>query len=198
MNSNPLKSPFAALVVFAGAVIYRFGAALLADSHPGWLHNFAPLTAIALCGALLFPRRIALWLPLAVLLASDVVLNLHYKAPILSAELLLRYGALALIGLMGLSLKGSPRFLSVVGAGAAASVFFYVVANTGAWIAAPEYAHNLAGWVQAQTVGVPGFPPSWLFLRNALLGDVAFTAVFMACYSPASSALFTRLSQSRA
>ena len=35
--------------------------------------------------------------------------------------------------------------------GAAASVFFYVVANTDAWIAAPQNAHNLAGWIQAQT-----------------------------------------------
>lgn len=146
-----------------------------------------PLTSVALCGALLLPRRMALWLPLAVLLASDLVLNAHYRAPILSGELLLRYGALALIGRMGLALRASPRFLTVVAAGAAASLVFYVIANTGAWIAAPEYAHNLAGWMQAQTLGQPGYPPSWLFLRNALLSDVGFTALFMACYFPATT-----------
>jgi len=42
MKTTPFKSPLAAFVVFAGAVIYRLGAAWLADGHPGWLHNFSP------------------------------------------------------------------------------------------------------------------------------------------------------------
>lgn len=192
MKTNLLKSPWAALLVFAGAVIYRFGAALAADSNPAWLHNFAPVTAIALCGALLFPRRLAFWLPLAILLASDLVLNAHYGAAFLSPELLLRYAALALVALMGMALQSRPRFLSVIAASVGGSLLFYLVSNTGAWLVAPEYAHNLAGWIQAQTVGQPGFPPSWLFLRNALLSDVGLTTVFMAVYSTRSIRPFAR------
>lgn len=194
MNTQLSRRHFPALVVFAGAVIYRFGAALVADSHPGWLHNFAPVTAIALCGALLFPRRLALWLPLAILLASDLVLNAHYGASMLSAGLLLRYGALVLVALLGMALQGRPRFFPVIAAAAGSSLLFYVVSNTGAWLAAPEYARTLAGWIQAQTVGQPGYPPSWLFLRNAFLADVGFTAVFMVAYSARAVALFGRRS----
>lgn len=192
MKTNLSRSSFAALLVFAGAVIYRFGAAFAADSHPGWLHNFSPVTAIALCGALLFSRRLALWLPLAILLASDLVLNIHYSAPFLSPELLLRYGALALVALLGVALRKQPRFLPVIAASAGGSLLFYVVSNTGAWLAAPEYARTLAGWIQSETVGVPGYPPSWLFLRNSLLSDVGFTAVFMAVRSASQIRLFVR------
>jgi hypothetical protein len=33
--------------------------------------------------------------------------------------------------------------------------------------------------VQAFTVGKPGFPPTWLFFRNAAAGGALFTAVIV-------------------
>ena len=54
----------------------------------------------------------------------------------------------------------------------ACSVLFYLGANTFSWAIGSGYAKTLAGWWQSQTVGLPGYPPSILFLRNALIGDV--------------------------
>jgi hypothetical protein len=60
------------------------------------------------------------------------------------------------------------------------SLVFYVASNTFSWIydiaiQMPNgYAPTLAGWWQANTVGVAGFPPTWLFLRNAMAGDLFF------------------------
>jgi hypothetical protein len=57
------------------------------------------------------------------------------------------------------------------------SLLFYLAANTFAWIQSAgypppmAYPQTMAGWWQAQTVGLPGYPPSWTFLRNALIGD---------------------------
>ena len=62
-------------------------------------------------------------------------------------------------------------------------MIFYVVSNTGSWLYEPGYAKTFAGWLQALTIGLPGFPPTWLFLRNTLLGDLFFTLLFAGCFA---------------
>jgi hypothetical protein len=50
----------------------------------------------------------------------------------------------------------------------------------------PGYPKTFAGFVQAQTIGLPvynGATPAWMFLRNSLLGDLFFTALFVVCMS---------------
>ena len=70
------------------------------------------------------------------------------------------------------------QWLALLGGTLACSVLFYVVANTFVWATAPGYAKTLAGWWQSQTVGLPGpWPPAWMFLRNALLGDIAWCLI---------------------
>jgi hypothetical protein len=54
---------------------------------------------------------------------------------------------------------------------------FYFASNTLAWAHDPDYAKSLAGWWQANTVGLPGYPPTWTFLRNALAGDMVFVVL---------------------
>jgi hypothetical protein len=41
------------------------------------------------------------------------------------------------------------------------------------------YAHTLAGWWQAMTIGHPEFPPTLLFFRNTLLSDLFFAGAFV-------------------
>src|SRR5438045_1123193 len=46
---------------------------------PGLLpYNFSAAYALAFCAGVYFPRRMSWWLPLATLVASDVVINLYY------------------------------------------------------------------------------------------------------------------------
>jgi len=75
------------------------------------------------------------------------------------------------------SLLRRPKFPVAAGLTVFGVVAFYLVANTGAWISSPAYAKNIAGWWQSQTVGLPGFPPSYYFLRNGLIGNLAFLAL---------------------
>ena len=73
-----------ALILILAAVIYRIVTGVAIISGSTWLSNFAPLAAIALCGAVYFPTRLKFALPLVALFLSDIVLNMHYNAPLLA------------------------------------------------------------------------------------------------------------------
>ncbi len=169
-----------ALVLFAAAVVYRLILGYFGGSD-SWLPNFAPVAAIALCGPCVFPRRVAIVLPLAILFASDVLLNLHYGASLISGEMLVRFLALAAITCLGFFLGSHKRMGTFLLASLGASVFFYLATNTASWLTAPEYAKSFAGWWQALTVGIPGYPPTWTFFRNSVVSDLLFTALFVGC-----------------
>ena len=173
---------FAAFALLFVVVAYRIVSGFAGSADFSWMHNFAPLAAVALCGAAYLPRRFAFALPLAMLFLSDLVLNVfHYHQPLLTVEILPRYFALALIAGMGCVLRGRAGVGSLLAASLAGSLVFYVITNTGSWLYEPGYARTFLGWVQALTSGLPGYPPTWSFYRNTLLGDVFYTLLFAGC-----------------
>lgn len=173
---------FAAFVLLFVVVLYRVVSGFAGSADFAWMHNFAPVAAVALCGAVYLPRRLAVLLPLAMLLISDVILNVfHYHQPLFTFDILPRYAALALISALGFALRGRARLPELVGASIVGSVLFYVITNTGSWLADPGYAKDLAGWTQSLSSGLPGFPPTWWFYRQTLVGDVCFTLLFTGC-----------------
>jgi hypothetical protein len=146
---------------------------------PEVLPNFSPLMASALCGALFLPGLIGLVVPVMALVLSDVMLNAHYGAPIFSPQFLWTLPSYLVAVAIGWSLRGRTGLLPVLGGTLATSVFFYVVTNTGSWLGLTAYPQTFAGWVQALTVGLPGYPPTWTFFRNSLAGDLLFAAFFV-------------------
>jgi|CZKL01.1.fsa_nt_gi hypothetical protein len=167
-----------AFTLFAAVVMYRISAAEFGAGHL-WLLNFSPLASVALCGAVIFPRTVALLLPQFILLVSDVVLNAHLGAPFVTAEMLPRYAALMLIAVLGLRLRECRAAGPFLFASVAGSTGFYLITNTASWLGSPGYAKTAAGWSQALIVGLPGYPPTWLFFRNSLVSDACFTAAFL-------------------
>ncbi len=149
-----------------------------------WLPGFSPLAAVALCAGAFLPRRLALVVPLGILFLSDVVIDAHYGASFFGGYLLARYVLLAALVGAGLFLRtrgGGRSWASVLGATLAGSVFFYVASNAFAWLGSTAYPQNLAGLWQALTLGLPGFPPSYVFFRNGLVSDALYSMVFVAC-----------------
>ena len=94
-----------ALLLVLSAVVYRVTTGLLIHSGAGWLSNFAPLAAIALCSAVYFPKKYKFAVPLLTLFISDAIINFRYGAPLLDPQILVRYAALALVGCLGLLLQ---------------------------------------------------------------------------------------------
>jgi hypothetical protein len=66
----------------------------------------------------------------------------------------------------------------LLGGGLIGALLFYIVTNTAAWINL-SYTKTLAGWIQAITIGLPGYPPTWQFFRNTLLSGGLFTGLFV-------------------
>jgi hypothetical protein len=173
-----------ALFLVLAAVIYRVAATLLIG-HGGsvWLSNFTPLAAIALCGAIYFPRKYKFTVPFAALLFSDLILDFYYGASLADPLILCRYGAFALVGLLGLTISRRASLKTIVPASLVGSTIFYAVTNFFSWLTDPGYAKNFAGLIQSLTVGLPqyGSTPTWMFFRNSLLSDLFFTLLFVAC-----------------
>jgi hypothetical protein len=175
-----------ALILILSAVFYRIAAVFLIQSgQASWLANFAPLAAIALCGAAYFPAKLKFTVPLGALFLSDLFLNYYYGAPLIQAQMLSRYVALAIVGLIGLALQNRASLKTLLPASILGSTIFYLITNIFSWVSDPGYAKNFAGLIQALTVGLPQYSatPTWMFFRNTLLSDLFFTLVFVLCMS---------------
>ncbi len=174
-----------ALFLIGFTVIYRISTGLMIHSGSGWLSNFAPLAAIALCGAVYFPPRLKFSVPLLALFISDEVLNYYYGAPLLDPQIVCRYLALVFIGVLALSLQNRASLKALLPASIVASTIFYLITNIFSWLSDPGYVKNLSGLVQAITVGLPQdrATPSWMFFRNSLVSDLMFTLLFVICFS---------------
>ncbi len=148
--------------------------------------NFSAFYALAFCAGAFFPGRIAWWVPLGTLLATDLTLNCYYQfvkgVDAFQWYQLLNYvGFAALIGL-GRCFGSHRPWLVLLSGGLFGACLFYLFTNTAAWLLNPfqnpEYTRDLAGWVVALTKGTAGHPPTWEFFRNSLLSGGLFTGLF--------------------
>ncbi len=148
---------------------------------PGMLpQNFSAAYALAFCGGLYFAGAMAWWLPLGTLLLTDIGLNLFlYREPVFSWYMLVKTLAFAGIVLLGRFFSPRMNFLKLLGGGLLGAVLFYLITNTASWLNDAGYAKTLAGWLQALTTGLPGYPSTWEFFRNTLLSGGLFTGLFV-------------------
>lgn len=146
---------------------------------PGLLPpNFSPVYALLFCAGVYFSGWVAWLLPLGTVLITDVLLNVHYGAAPLRLEMLGNYAAYAGIVWLGRQFNRRSSWLTLLGGGILGAILFYLVSNTASWLHDPAYAKNLAGWIQALTVGTPGWPHTWEFFRNTLLSGGLFAGLF--------------------
>jgi hypothetical protein len=161
---------------------------------PGLLPpNFSAAYAYAFCAGVYFRGALAWWLPLGVMLATDIGLNVYYQHTGIDSEvwsagnvanLTINYAAYIILILLGRGFQKQKSFFKLLGGGLLGAVLFYFLTNTASWLFNPfhnlEYTKNLAGWIKALTYGTNGYPPTWEFFRNTLLGGGLFTALFAA------------------
>ncbi len=138
--------------------------------------NFAPLGALALLAGMTGDKR-KVWLPLAAVFATDLVLGSYSGF----AWVYLSYGLLFFTGYMTRKAAGVRKSIALPLAG---SVLFYLLSNFGVWVSGSMYPPTLAGLGHCYAAGLP-------FLRNTIASDFiylnafALLAVFLAKFSPA-------------
>jgi len=134
--------------------------------HP-W--NFTPVAAALLYFGARGPRR-QLWVPFALLAASDVILTKFVYAYTFSWDQLVTWAWYAAILWLGTSLRENTNWLRIGGAALVSSVSFFVVSNFAVWAGWNGYPKTISGLMTCYVAGVP-------FFRHTLLGDMLFTAV---------------------
>ncbi|MCB1208192.1 MAG: hypothetical protein KDK97_02635 [Verrucomicrobiales bacterium] len=180
-SSPSSRTYWAPLALLAFALVWRVFKLNLGAADP--LPNFAPWMALAFAGAALAPRSWPFWIIPAAMLLIDAVTpaSMLWAAPLYVAVV---YGCIFLAAMAGQALSGrNLGVLGTLGGTVLCSLGFYVVTNTFSWITDPTYAKTAMGWWQALTIGVPGFPPTWTFLRNALLGDTFFAVLLLIAHN---------------
>jgi len=169
-----------------------FVVVLAVSRIPGVLpQNFSAAYAFAFCAGVYFSKRFSWWLPLLVLLGTDIALNFYYQHKFPDdnvwsaanlANLAFNYAAYAVLIFLGRRFKPQSSFVSLLGGGILGTILFYFITNTASWFFNPfhnaEYTKNFAGWILALTKGIGGYPSTWEFFRNTLLSGGIFTALF--------------------
>lgn len=173
MNRPASESPLTAgpLLLIAMIAVAALSRVL---PHPP---NFSPVEAIALFGGAYFAsRRWAMIVPLAALLASDLVLAALngglYASWFSSAGIWLVYLCVALSALLGFALRGKVNSSRVLGYSLLGSVLFFLVTNFGAWLTDPMYAKTAAGLTAAYVAGIPFF--QWTVLSTLMYSALLF------------------------
>ena len=134
--------------------------------HP-W--NATPVMAIALFGGAYLSKRLAIILPLAIVVISDLIIGLHNT-------ILFTWGAFALTGLLAWWIRKRPDATRITLGAVAGSVLFFVITNFGVWVAGELYPRTAAGLWQCYLLAVP-------FFRGTFLGDAVYTTVFFGGYA---------------
>jgi len=172
------------VVLVAVCILLLAGFRVLRAGFLPELPNFSPVAAVAFCGGLFLPGVLAWIVPISVLFVSDLALAMLLGYPAFSSAQFVSWTCiLAVVEIGRLLSKASfstPRFFSaLIGSG----LFFYLVTNTAAWIGNPSYPRGLGGLWMSLTTGLPGFPPSWMFYRNALVSDLVFGVLLLSVWA---------------
>ena len=148
-------------VIFAAAVHIRFIALPF---------SFTPVVAALLYFGARMPRK-QMWVPVALLAASDVYLTrVTYGYPLTADHFVTWawYAAMLLLG--SVLIKGfSP--LRIGASTLIGSVSFFVVSNFAVWMVWQMYPKTFGGLTTCYVAGLP-------FFRNAIISDMLFTAAF--------------------
>ncbi len=155
--------------------------------------NFSVAYAFAFCAGVYFRGALGWWLPLGVMLATDLGLNCYYQhahpdyevwSGANLANLLFNYTAYAVLIFLGRRFQPQASLVGLLGGGLLGAILFYFITNTASWLFNPfnnpEYTKTLTGWFIALTRGTGGYPSTWEFFRNTLLSGGLFTVLFAA------------------
>jgi hypothetical protein len=117
------------------------------------------------------PRK-QFWVPAALLIGSDVYLNLRvYQLPF-SLDQIVMWSWYLVPCFLGLLLRNRIKPLTVLAGGLGTGIGFFLTSNFAVWAFGNiAYAKNLSGLIECYTKAIP-------FFRNGIISDVLFSLVF--------------------
>jgi hypothetical protein len=129
----------------------------------------------------LFRKQWAVTITLLGLIFSDIILGLIYHTAMFGLWTLFTYSGFALIAFFAPSFslprsRGSARVggFNIWVYLALSTLAYWVWTNFGIWLTTPWYPHTTEGLSLCFTAALP-------FLRNALIGNILYMLLFLAC-----------------
>ncbi len=133
--------------------------------------NVAPMTALALFSGYAVSSRWGISIAPLATLATDFILGFYEWQVMLAV-----YGSYVIIALMGAFFNAGKSSVRAISATFAGALIFFLLTNGAVWSFSMWYEKSLAGLISAYINGLP-------FLRNSLLGDLGYSALFYAGYA---------------
>lgn len=164
------------LANLSGSLAYLFVIAAVLLRIAAGTGTFAT-RGFSLVGAslLFFGSRIPrkhFWIPVALMIGSDVYLNLKVYQQAFTLDQYVMWAWYLVPCLIGVLLHDRVKPLNVLGAGLGTGIGFYLASNFSVWAFGNiAYAHNWAGLVECYTKALP-------FFKNGIISDVLFSVVF--------------------
>jgi hypothetical protein len=171
LDLSPLAAQQSSFVFEVIMLAYVFVLLAVAARIPSLMPhawNFSPVAAALLYFGARGSRR-QMWIPVALLALSDLLLDKYVYAYAFSWDLLLTWSWYGAMILLGGGLRQKTTVLRVGGAALAASVSFFLISNFGVWAAGTMYPKTATGLMTCYAAGVP-------FFRNTVEGDLLYSA----------------------
>ncbi|MDB6070163.1 MAG: hypothetical protein JWL81_1334 [Verrucomicrobiales bacterium] len=178
------------LLLLVSVLLFRIAPGLGSSEMVRAMAGWSPLMALALCGAAFFPRRLALAAGFAAVVIPYIVINLVQGYALWHANLPALIAVVAAVSVIGSAVGKKAPVAVFLGASLLSTVLFHLVTNTVSFFTVPGYSPTLAGWIQAQTTGLPQYSPqTWVFSARQLAGDLLFTTLFVLACRPRPAAV---------
>ena len=168
------KSPHQNQLRFVGLLLVIGISRHIPLSYPE-LSNFSPILALVLLSGSHLKGYWSWVTPLCAVLITDLIINPSYGLSLVEPFMLVTLLSYFLIFLLGKKLNSTRSLGKLIGGGIAGALLFHFLTCGFAWFGNPAYAKSASGFLQALTIGEPGFAPAYLFLRNTLVSTVLFT-----------------------
>ena len=154
-------------------VVLAIAARVLAGTGTFSLWGFTPVGASLLFFGSRMPRK-QFWIPAALLIGSDLYLNLVAYKMALTWDQTIVWAWYVGACCIGLLLRGRVKPLFVGGAALGSSVSFFLISNFAVWLAGNVvYPKTLEGLGACYAAAIP-------FFRNDMASTLLFSALFFA------------------
>ena len=128
--------------------------------------NFTPILSLVLFGGMYLKGRQGLWVPLVLMMISDIIIGFH-------DTLFFTWGTIVLIALIGVWLRSNKSIRNILLTSIASSLLFFIITNLAAW---PTLYPKT--WEGLQTCFIAALP----FYRNTLVSTALYTALLFGSY----------------
>lgn len=143
--------------------------------------NFTPIIALALfSGAYFENKKIALAIPLAAMVISDLGLAMLNGYAFLSSMRLVIYSCFALITAMGFLLRNNVKVSNVIAGSVVGSVAFFIISNFAVWLGSDGilYTLDLTGLIACYVAAIP-------FFNNTIFSALIYSALLFGSFEAA-------------